>query len=120
MNQVVENLEAVEVDDRLRVALEDGTEFEGRASPVDYDPEDSLRIEVRPQGENDRYELRATYDEGWSDVTVRHVVADAPDAQWEDVGTVRSVEIRGSGGEIQGETAGAEETSQEMDDDHGG
>ena len=109
MSEVAETLGEVGADDRIRVWLEDGTEFEGRASPVDYDAEDSLRIEVRPQGENDRYELSATYDEGWSDVEVRHVVADVGDASWSDLGTVEDVEIREQGGEIQGETAGAED-----------
>ena len=120
MSEVAEDLGAVEADDRIRVALEDGTEFEGRASPVDYDPDDSLRIEVRPQGENDRYELTADYDEGWSDVEVRHVEADAEGSSWTDFGTVENVEIRDSGGEIQGETAGTEETSKEMEDERDG
>lgn len=109
MSEVAETLGEVGVDDQIWVALEDGTEFEGRASPVDYDPDGSLRIEIRPQGENDRYELSANYDEGWSDVEVRHVEAEAGDASWTDLGMVEDVEIREQGGELQGETTGAED-----------
>lgn len=120
MSEVAETLGEVGADDQIWVELEDGTEFEGRASPVDYDPEDSLRIEVRPQGENDRYELSASYDGGWSDVQVRHVEADAGDASWTDLGTAEEVEIRERGGQIQGETAGAEETSKEVEGEQEG
>ncbi|USZ68648.1 hypothetical protein NGM10_02635 [Halorussus salilacus] len=100
MTELAEALGEVGVDDRLRVTTEDGTAFEGRASPVDYVPEESLRIEVRPEdGGVDRYEIRATYDDGWSDPLVRHAEADAEDGSWTELGRVGEFAAEEQGGQ---------------------
>ncbi|WP_132057632.1 hypothetical protein [Halorussus amylolyticus] len=105
MSDLVEILGDVDVDDHLRVTLDDGTEFEGWASPVDYVPEESLRIEVRPEGgTTDRYEISAAYDDGWTDPTVRHAEADAESGSWGDLGGVEGVEVESESGQMQGRT----------------
>jgi hypothetical protein len=92
--ELAERLGATDVGDQLSVALADGTTFEGPASPVDYVPEESLRIEIRPEGgTTDRYELRADYDGEWSDVSVRHADPTEDDDGWESLGTVEHVEV---------------------------
>lgn len=94
MSQLVEDLGQANVGDRVRVTTADETTFEGSVSPIKYMPEDSLRVEVRPrESTSDRYEIRADYEEEWSELTVRHVEADAEDAEWETLGTVENVEF---------------------------
>ena len=95
-SELVERLGEADLNDRVRVTLSDGTTFEGPASPIDYVPEDSLRVEVRPEGgSTERYELSAEYDDGWSDLAVRHVDAADGDDDWEELGTVERVEVGG-------------------------
>ncbi|MFC7080714.1 hypothetical protein [Halorussus caseinilyticus] len=91
--ELVERLGGLDPNDRVRVTLADGTTFEGPASPIDYVPEESLRVEVRPEGgTTDRYELSAEYDAGWSEVSVRHADAAGESEGWEDLGAVEAVE----------------------------
>jgi len=93
---LAERLGAVEVGDHVSVDLGDGTTFEGPASPVDYVPEESLRVEIRPEGgTTERYELSAEYDGEWSDLSVRHTDAADSDAGWESLGPVEHVEVSG-------------------------
>ncbi|WP_157971633.1 hypothetical protein [Halorussus litoreus] len=91
----------LDVNDRVRVTT-DGTEFEGPASPIDYVPEESLRVEVRPENSDERYELRAEYEDGWSDVAVRLADMDGEDTAWQDLGTVERVEAESESGESKG------------------
>ncbi|WP_135826725.1 hypothetical protein [Halorussus ruber] len=94
--ELVERLGDMELNDRVSVTLSDGTTFEGPASPIDYVPEESLRLEVRPEdGATERYELSAEYDGEWSKLAVRHTDASEEDAGWEEVGAVENVEIGG-------------------------
>jgi len=109
MSDLAETFGEVGADDNVRVVLDDGTAFEGRASPVDYVPEESLRVEVRPQdGEGERYEIRGEYDEGWGDLTVRRADMAGEATEWEDVGTVEGLEAREAGGDVSAESDGGE------------
>jgi len=94
--ELIERLGAAELNELVKISLSDGTTFEGPASPIDYVPEDSLRLEVRPEGgTTERYELSAEYDDGWSQLTVRHTDANEKGSGWEELGTVEDVEVRG-------------------------
>ncbi|MFC4449661.1 hypothetical protein [Halorussus aquaticus] len=85
-----------EQNDRVRVTLSDGTTFEGPVSPIDYVPEESLRVEVRPEeGTTERYEISAKYDDGWSELAVRGVSMEGEDSEWKELGEVESVEFAG-------------------------
>ncbi|NHN58281.1 MULTISPECIES: hypothetical protein [Halorussus] len=95
-SELVERLGEADLNDRVRVALADGTTFEGPASPIDYVPEESLRVEVRPgDGSTERYELSAEYDDGWGDLSVRRSDAADGDAAWEELGRVEQIEVGG-------------------------
>ncbi|WP_276300803.1 hypothetical protein [Halorussus lipolyticus] len=92
--ELVERLGEMELNDRVSVTLSDGASFEGPASPIDYVPEDSLRLEIRPEdGATERYELSAEYGDEWRDVAVRHTDASDEGSGWEQLGEVESVEI---------------------------
>jgi hypothetical protein len=90
--ELVEQLGDLGVGDRVRVTLSDGTTFGGQANPIDYVPEESLRVEVRPEDDPERYELRSEYDDGWSEVRTRGADMAAEQTEWEDLGTVESVD----------------------------
>ena len=94
MTDIVTTLGDAEIGSHVVVELSDGTRFEGRASPIDYVPEESLRVEVRPEDDpTARYELSAEYGEEWDDVRVRHADVDAEDPEWEQLGVVERVEV---------------------------
>ena len=92
--ELAERLGDLEVDDHVRVTTTEGTTFEGGANPIDYVPEESLRVEVRPGNTDDRYEMSAEYGEGWSDVSVRMADMSGEDTAWQDLGTVERVNVR--------------------------
>ncbi|WP_134669062.1 hypothetical protein [Halorussus marinus] len=101
MSHLAETFGEVDAEDTVRVVLDDGTEFEGRASPVDYVPDESLRVEVRPRDRaGERYEISGEYDEGWSDLTVRRADMDGDETEWARLGTVESLEARDAGGDV--------------------
>lgn len=84
MTDIVERLGEVQQHDRLTVDVDDGTTVEGTAAPVNFDPNDRLRIEIRPDDGDERYDLSATLEDGeWTPVGVRR---QAGDADWEEVG----------------------------------
>jgi hypothetical protein len=93
--ELVEKLGDLDLNDRVRLTTSDGATFEGPASPIDYVPEDSLRVEIRPANTSERYEISASWDDEWSELAVRHVDAADADSAWEDRGTVERVEVRG-------------------------
>jgi hypothetical protein len=94
--ELVERLGEMELNGRVSVTLSDGGTFEGPASPIDYVPEESLRVEVRPEdGPTERYELSSEYDDEWSELAVRRTDASEDEAGWEEVGGVESVAIGG-------------------------
>ena len=96
MRDLAERLGEMEVDERVRVTLADGTAFEGKTGPIDYVPEESLRMEVRPEDETtDRYEIKCDCADGWGDLRVRHVDTEDPDADWERLSNVEEVEVLG-------------------------
>jgi|SRR6056297_377838 len=90
---LAERLGDLDVNDRVRVTTTDDTTFEGPASPVDYVPETSLRVEIRPKNTDRRYEMRASCDDGWGDVAVRLAEMDGDDTEWQDLGAVERVEV---------------------------
>jgi hypothetical protein len=92
--ELVEQLGDLEVGDRVRVTLSDGTTFGGQANPIDYVPEESLRVEIRPEDDPERYEIRSKYEDGWSEVRARGANMAGEATEWEDLGTVEDVERR--------------------------
>lgn len=89
MSDVVDDLEAVGIHDRVTVELDDGTTVAGTAAPVDFDPNDRLRIELRPDDGDERYELAASIDDDeWSPVRVRR---QSGDEDWTEMGEAASV-----------------------------
>ncbi|MFC4549249.1 MULTISPECIES: hypothetical protein [Halorussus] len=94
MTDLAEMLGGMDVNDYVRVTLTDGTTFEGQADPIDYDPEESLRLEIRPPDKpTERYEIRSEYDGGWDELAVRRVAVDEPNADWEELGTVEDATV---------------------------
>lgn len=91
----VTKLGSLGVFDHVHVLLDDDTELEGRATAIDYVPEESLRLELRPRNSGVRYELSAEHDEShWSPIRVRRCDTDAEALQWESLGNVVSVSVR--------------------------
>lgn len=89
MSDVIDTLEGVNVHDRIAAELTDGTTIEGVAAPVNFDPDERLRIEIRPDEGDDRYDLTATAEDGeWSPVEVRR---QSGDDDWESVGELAAV-----------------------------
>ena len=98
--ELVEKLGRLELNETVRVTTTDDETFEGPASPIDYVPEESLRVEVRPGNTDDRYEMSAEYDGNWSDVSVRMADMAGEDTEWQDIGTVERVETGDDGSEV--------------------
>jgi len=116
-----ERLGDLDVYDTVRITTTEGTSFEGPASPIDYVPEESLRVEIRPENSDERYELRADYEDGWSDVSARLADMDGEDTAWQDLGTVESVAAESESGESKGgEGEGVESGGGNESGDSGG
>lgn len=93
----VTKLGSLGVFDHVQVLLGDDTELEGRATAIDYVPEERLRLELRPRNSGVRYELSAEHGESrWSPIRVRRcdTEADADALQWESLGNVVNVSVR--------------------------
>lgn len=99
MSEIVERLGDVDWNDEIEVTLADGTVFAGRVSPINYVPEERLRIEVQPTAdENVRYEISSNYDDGgWSPAEVRRIEVGEDD--WTPLAEVESVNVDYHGGE---------------------
>ena len=93
--ELVEKLGDLELNDSIRVTTTDGSTFEGPASPIDYVPDESLRVEVRPENTTERYEISASNDDGWSELAVRYTAATDDADGWQDRGMVERVDARG-------------------------
>ena len=105
MSNAAEALGDLEVYQHVTVTLDDGTTVEGQANPIDYVPEESLRVEIGPDAEEDvRYQFVAEYDDEWSDVRGERIGPD--DEDWQEVGTVTDVDAGEAEGENE-EQAGA-------------
>ena len=90
MSDVIDDLGEVGQHDRVTVELDDGSTVSGVAQPVTFDPNERLRIELRPRDGDERYELSATAEDGeWTPVGVRFRTDDAEG--WEEVGEVTAV-----------------------------
>ena len=98
MSTHAETLGDLDVYQHVTVTLDDGTTLAGRANPIDYMPEQSLRLELEPDDEeNVRYQFTASYDGEWEEVRAQRVAAD--DEDWNDIGTVTEVEPEETEGE---------------------
>lgn len=91
-------LTEVNVYDELRMTLLNGGSIEGRAGPVDYVPEDHLRIEIEEQDDDDaettRYEISAAYTDGeWERPRVRRYKHGVEEDKWVSVGRVGEARI---------------------------
>lgn len=81
--------------DHVQVLLSDETQIEGRATAIDYVPDESLRLELRPRHSGVRYELTAEHgDSRWSPVHVRRCDTEAEVSEWEDLGNVKGITVR--------------------------
>ena len=89
----VDTLSGLESKQNVRLELDDGTTVEARISQFDYTPEERLRLELSVEGENARYQARATFEDGgWTPVEVRRYAADEnTDGDWEPLGEVTEV-----------------------------
>lgn len=95
MSTLAERLGEAELYSTVTLKLADGTTIEGKASPINYVPDDSLRMELRPEGENSsrRYAVEAHCEDGeWEPPTVREIDP-ATESDWEDLGTVEDFSV---------------------------
>ncbi|SEO80501.1 hypothetical protein SAMN04487948_105241 [Halogranum amylolyticum] len=91
----VTTLGELDVFDHVRVLLTDDTEIEGRATAIDYVPDERLRLELRPRHSGVRYELSAEHGGSrWSPVRVRRCDTEADAVEWESLGNVGGVSVR--------------------------
>lgn len=90
----VTTLGAVEPFDYVAVALSDGETVEGRATDIDYVPDERLRLELRPRESPVRYELKAErHRTRWSPIRVRRCDTESDGHEWVDRGTVAGVAV---------------------------
>lgn len=93
MERFTETLEVVTLGEQVRVELDDGTAFEGPASPIDYTPGDRFRLEIEPEREGiRRCEVSAACVDGeWETPRVRHYRLG--DDDWTVAGDANDIEI---------------------------
>lgn len=96
MNDTIETLSDVTPRDRVRVTLLNGEQLEGTAGPVEVDPDERIRIELR-SGEEDhavRYDVRAGTDGGeWSQPVARRYDVKHEEDEWVTMGEVSEATI---------------------------
>lgn len=82
----------LELGATVQLTLLNGTTIAGIAGPIDYVPDERLRLELRPRDDSSiRYEAKALCDDaGWSPVTVRRYARG--DDDWEVLGVVKGVQ----------------------------
>lgn len=91
----VTTLGELDVFDHVRVRLSDGDEIEGRATAIDYVPNERLRLELRPRHSGIRYELSAEHrGSRWSPIRVRQCDTESDVVEWEELGNVKGVSVR--------------------------
>ncbi|WP_089697781.1 hypothetical protein [Halogranum gelatinilyticum] len=91
----VTTLGGLEPFDYVQILLSDERQIEGRATAIDYVPNESLRLELRPRHSGVRYELVAEHGgTRWSPVHVRRCDTEADETEWEDLSNVRGVTVR--------------------------
>jgi hypothetical protein len=85
----------LDVFDYVRLRLTNGQEVEGRATAIDYVPDERLRLELRPRHSGVRYELSAEHSGSrWSPIHVRRCDTEADVRDWEDLGNVKGLSVR--------------------------
>lgn len=95
MTTLAERLGEVELYTDVTLELDDGTTVEGRASPIDFDPDEHLRMELRPMGEHSgrRYEIHAHCREGeWESPNVRRIDP-ATEEEWTELGELQDFSV---------------------------
>ena len=95
MTALPERLGEIELYTDVTLELADGSNIEGRASPIDYVPDEHLRMELRPMGEesNHRYEVHAHYEGGeWETPTVREIEP-ASEEDWTELGELQDFSV---------------------------
>ncbi|MEM4781725.1 MAG: hypothetical protein QXG03_09235 [Halalkalicoccus sp.] len=96
MSDPIETLRAVSPQDHVRVTLLNGDQLEGTAQPVEVEPGERLRIELRT-GEADhavRYDVRAAVESGeWETPTARRYDVKHEDGEWVTMGDVREATV---------------------------
>ena len=95
MSVLAERLGEIELYSDVTFELADGTTIEGRVSPIDYTPNEHLRMELRPfsEGTARRYEIHADYRDGeWETPTVQSVVP-ADGEEWEELGELEDFSV---------------------------
>ena len=92
MNDHVHTLRDLEQGQAVRLTMADGTTVEGRVNQFDFDPDESLRLELSTDasGDRDRYQAFAVAEgDGWSPLTVRR--HDGEESEWADLGEATDV-----------------------------
>ena len=94
MTALAERLGEIELYSTVTLDLADGTVIEGRANPIDYTPDEHLRMEIRPMGEESshRYEVQAHYEGEWETPKVRKVVP-ADGEEWNELGELQDFSV---------------------------
>lgn len=95
MTALAERLGEVELYTDVSLELADGTTVEGRASPIDYTPDEHLRLELRPMGEESshRYEVHAHHEGGeWETPHVREIEP-ATEEDWTELGELQDFSV---------------------------
>lgn len=96
MSDPIDTLSDVAPRDRVRVTLLNGEQLEGTAQPVEIDPGERLRIELR-SGEEDRavrYDVRAGNDDGeWDQPVARRYDVKHEEGEWVAMGKVSEATV---------------------------
>jgi hypothetical protein len=83
----------LELGETIQLTTLNGQTISGRAGPIDYTPDDWLRIEIEPEdGAPIRYELATRAEDfGWNPITVRRY--QQGDEDWVSMGILRTVAV---------------------------
>lgn len=96
MGEPIDTLSDVTPQDRVRVTLLNGEQLEGTAQPVEVEPGERLRIELR-SGEADhavRYDVRGEADDGeWNRPVARRYDVEHEEGEWVTVGKVSEATV---------------------------
>ncbi|ADJ14094.1 hypothetical protein [Halalkalicoccus jeotgali] len=96
MNDPIRTLADVAPHDRVRVTLLNGDRLEGRAQPVEFEPERRVRVELR-SGDVDRairYDVSSTYrTDEWETPVARRYDVRHEESEWITMGDVSEASI---------------------------
>ncbi|MFH5801227.1 hypothetical protein [Haladaptatus sp. CMAA 1911] len=90
---LIETLGGLELGERVRITVDDGSTIDGEATIIDYDPEERLRVEI--EGDEDsriRHDVRADREnDDWTTPRARRYAPDQDD--WAVLGDVTDVRV---------------------------